>query len=180
MFNGTRWNKIAWGTELQTVQSAKHVSFWFFFFPPITELNTHFKDWTSIVKTYLCSPIRLPVSKKDDKKASFRRLKWDAGTQATTRPSVLLSCLAALKGPDGVITDVRYLSQGSTCISNMVAEAFSPARAGASLWWLSTPVYQHHPQAGVLLSGVDSHVWASLEVDGPFCIFTLRNPPPPK
>ena len=39
----------------------------FFFFPPITELKTHFKDWTSIVKTYLFSPIRLPVSKKDDK-----------------------------------------------------------------------------------------------------------------
>ena len=47
-------------------------------------------------------------------KPLFRQLKWDAGTQATVRPSVLLSWFAALKCPDCVITDVRYLSQGSS------------------------------------------------------------------
>ena len=81
MFNGTRWDIIARGTELQIVQSGKHVSC-FLFSPPITELKTHFKDWTSIVKNYLCSPIRLPVSKKDDKKASFQAAEmrcWYSG-----------------------------------------------------------------------------------------------------
>ena len=107
-FNGTRWDIIARGTELQIVQSGKHVNFFF----PLPSLNwklilkigLQFKLWrTTSVHQY-----DFQCQRRMIRKPPFRRLKWDAGTQATTRPSVLLKVF------DCVITDVRDLSPVSS------------------------------------------------------------------